>query len=683
MRFLHTIIGLLVAGGLGVGAFFSVLHLIQNPSVSQLQEMGIYGVVGGAIGWIATEIFASARHGLLHKVAGFIFVVGVLITGAFALLDPTNSVVMNRSSSSQPSSGAPSNQTGPVLSSSPILAIPPLGSTTPTVPATTAPAVGAASQPFWGMLLAKMKVLALAVVLILVVLLMLPIGRRFVAYRLERHGRFGLYVANFIAGNRLQQNLVTGFSGTHGTDRLMSKREMTEHFGGGHGGIVLGRLGSKMLTYHRDGGVLVEARAGAGKGVSFVIPTILHNPDRTVIVLDPKGENLAVTGRSRRDAGRRVIVVDPANITDSPASGLNLLTETIPKAGELVSAKVAILVGLLMPPKDGPGSANDFFRDAARELLRGLLAWFATCPDALLPANQPRTLEGIRRLLVAGPDAVKSYIGDTIMKNLGADLSVHSILVGLGQFLDLPRETFGSVPSNAAQSLNFLTTMGWQRALCSPKADWRLADLRDPNTDLFLVVPQTWLRSTPEATRLLIGTIMDSLMEAGTLAVKPLVILDEVAQLGKCQPIVQSLEIGRTVCSPLLIIQSRAQLEQEYGKATAQVIADTVAVQAFLGATDPATAKRISDLTGSQTLQVRSASHGKNARSTTSEIGRPVLTPGEVLRLDPGAAILVVPGIPAAKVVRVKYFDWPTFRGKFDPFVERPPLVVPPPRDTI
>src|SRR5689334_14609850 len=64
------------------------------------------------------------------------------------------------------------------------------------------------------------------------------------------------------------------------------------------------------------------APTGAGKGTGCIIPALLRYPG-PVIVIDPKGENVAITARRRREMGQRVVVIDPMGVTDLPSDTLN------------------------------------------------------------------------------------------------------------------------------------------------------------------------------------------------------------------------------------------------------------------------------------------------------------------------------------------------------------------------
>src|SRR2546426_8867895 len=64
------------------------------------------------------------------------------------------------------------------------------------------------------------------------------------------------------------------------------------------------------------------APTGAGKGTGCIIPALLRYPG-PVIVIDPKGENAAITARRRREMGQRVVIIDPMGVTALPSDPLN------------------------------------------------------------------------------------------------------------------------------------------------------------------------------------------------------------------------------------------------------------------------------------------------------------------------------------------------------------------------
>ena len=68
---------------------------------------------------------------------------------------------------------------------------------------------------------------------------------------------------------------------------------------------------SRSIQYFEDRHLITFAPTGSGKGVGVIIPNLLHYRG-PAIVIDPKGENFAVTARYRRDVLRQTIfLLDP------------------------------------------------------------------------------------------------------------------------------------------------------------------------------------------------------------------------------------------------------------------------------------------------------------------------------------------------------------------------------------
>ena len=89
-------------------------------------------------------------------------------------------------------------------------------------------------------------------------------------------------------------------------------------------GLIVGREDrerGRLLRYDGEAHLLTLAPTRSGKGVGAVIPNLL-TAERSILCIDPKGENARVTARARRRLGP-VHVLDPFSVSGVPSSAYN------------------------------------------------------------------------------------------------------------------------------------------------------------------------------------------------------------------------------------------------------------------------------------------------------------------------------------------------------------------------
>ena len=111
---------------------------------------------------------------------------------------------------------------------------------------------------------------------------------------------------------------------THGSARFATNKEVAP-LTRADSGLLIGRDGKtgKLLRYDGPAHLLTMAQTRTGKGVGTIIPNLL-TADRSVICIDPKGENASIAGRARQQFGP-VHVLDPFGVTGMTSAAFNPL----------------------------------------------------------------------------------------------------------------------------------------------------------------------------------------------------------------------------------------------------------------------------------------------------------------------------------------------------------------------
>ncbi len=118
------------------------------------------------------------------------------------------------------------------------------------------------------------------------------------------------------------------------------------------------------------------------------------------------------------------------------------------------------------------------------------------------------------------------------------------------------------------------------------------------------------------------------------------------------------------------ILQDLAQLQDLYPQRWRSFLANSGIVQAF-GVNDFGTADYLSKMLGQRTVTVRQ--HGrsgdadhKRGSETFAVIGRPLLLPQEIMRLDSGKELILLNGKPPVLADRIIYYADREFLGLAD-----------------
>lgn len=333
-----------------------------------------------------------------------------------------------------------------------------------------------------------------------------------------------------------------------------------------------------ILQYAGDGHLVTFAPTGAGKGVSCIIPNLL-NYTGPVIVIDPKGENFAVTAGYRRSINHRIYLLDPFHAVDErlieregvERSRLNPLDlcKLSGASHEHDSQMLATIIG----GKESFGS-DPFWDICAKKLLAGLIAH--EMERSKKEARDP-SLANVVQILFS-EDTVYA-IAVLINEQEPSEFVKRSLASG---FISIAEKTRDGILVTAQSYLAQLTSESLLASLTQSTID--LSQIQDTEDyTLYLVIPPTKLASHAVLLRIWVAVLMHAVMERRSLpSRRTLFMLDECAQLGQLDELKKAVTLLRGYGLQVwLFFQDVAQLEQIYGEDHRTIVNNCGVVQTF------------------------------------------------------------------------------------------------------
>lgn len=418
--------------------------------------------------------------------------------------------------------------------------------------------------------------------------------------------------------------------------------------------------------------------AGVGKTACFLYPNLEYAcaSGMSFLSTDTKGDLARNYGEVCKQYGYNVAVIDLRNPVQSDTfnmlSMVNKYMDAYQKTRELsdkakaekyakITAKTIIYSG------EGDASSygqNAFFYDAAEGLLtsvillvseyckpeeRHIISVFKMIQDLLAPGNNdPKTKQKMTQfqvLMQKLPDTHKAkwFAGAALNTSEQAMQSVLSTALSrLNAFLD----------SEMEQILCFDTAIDAEK-FCNTKSAIFLIMPEEDNTKYFLIslIVQQLYREM-----LAIADETD-----GKLKNRVMFYLDEIGTIPKIDSAEMMFSAGRSRrISIIAIIQSKAQLEKNYGKEGAEIIWDNCQLTVFGGfAPNSETAEVMSKNLGEQTIMSGSITQSKGDGSRSLQMmSRPLMTVDELKTLPRFHFIITKTGCHPMKTKLDLFFKW-------------------------
>ena len=384
---------------------------------------------------------------------------------------------------------------------------------------------------------------------------------------------------------------------SHGSARFASRKELKKLQG--EDGLLIGRNPGtgRLLRYDGPAHLITLAPTRAGKGVGTVIPNLLA-AERSVLVIDPKGENARIAGEARRRFGT-VHVLDPFEVSGMPSAAYNPLDRLTPDSLDLGEDAATLTEALVMDP---PGQVSEaHWNEEAKAILGGLIM-FCVCHED----RDRRCLATVREYLTLPPEKLRALL--ELMQD--SDAAGGLIARAANRFLGKADREAASVLSNAQRHTHFLDSP--RIAKVTARSDFHFSDLRHRITSVFLVLPPNRMDAYSRWLRLLVSQALQDIARDAEVSVgaqgtsqrlkaPALFLLDEFAALGRLEAVERAMGLMAGYGLQLWpILQDMSQLRDLYGERAGTFIANA-GVQQVFGVNDFETAKWLSQMIGQET----------------------------------------------------------------------------------
>jgi type IV secretion system protein VirD4 len=421
-------------------------------------------------------------------------------------------------------------------------------------------------------------------------------------------------------------------------------------------GIVIGKIPGKnklMIIHDKteidNKNVLVYGASGAGKGQSYVLPNILNIRTQSLIVVDPKAENYALTHQIKRDQGYKVYNVDFIDFSQSRYNPLDLIEND----EEAQKVSRSIVENSTVDGKD------DFFSERAQKLLAGLMVYVkATYPNE--DANMATLIDEYNRH-ISDPKKCDKFLNSLPHNHpaRGLLLSVLPALVG---------NTRASVIASFDSAISIFQLSRIKEM--TKVSDFSFDEFQEGKSILYVKIPIPENPYQP-LTSVFFQQMIDRLYllakrnESKKLKVPVNFILDEFPNIGRFR----SFEKICSTCRGILIymhtiIQDVSQLEDQklYGKERTRTIISNHDTQLVLKVNEKETAKMFAERfgTGTKTHKAKSVTYSEGKRSVNINdqfLERNLLTAGEILTMSRNKAYLLIAGHDVMEIEKAWQYE--------------------------
>lgn len=439
-------------------------------------------------------------------------------------------------------------------------------------------------------------------------------------------------------------------------------------------GIIIGKLGNKLLRFIGSQFVSLAAPTRGGKGIGVVIPNLL-DWEQSVVVKDIKDECFRITSKYRQKVlGQKVYRFAPFERNTQRFNPLDCIDMRDRARAELDLKNQAMGLYPLTGDPD-----KDFWQHQAQNLFVAttFLLWDMRqkrlTDMTLTYANLLRLHAGFDESREDGTiehidfaQHARICIQSGIAHQTTADkLNIYLMASEAGK-------TKSSIDSTFINPLTIFQNEIVENATSA--SDFDLRALRREKITIYFHISANDLLLAPQVANLFMSMVIanniDELPETSPeLKYQLLLLMDEFTAVGMLSIINKSVGFIAGYGLRLLIIyQSQGQLKADkpngYGKDGAKAILDNIACKILYPPDSQEDAEEYSKVLGNRTVDKISYSRGKTSSSSITDHGRPLLLPQEFRLIGEFKEVVILNNNKPIMCNKAVYYNDPYFINK-------------------
>ena len=417
-------------------------------------------------------------------------------------------------------------------------------------------------------------------------------------------------------------------------------------------GIILAKDNYLPLNKRGNINVLVVGGSGSGKSASYVKPNV-KDCLGSYIFTDPKGELYDDTAGYLKEHGYDIKLLNLVNPESSDCYN--------PLAHVRSDIDVDIITNTIVKgQKDGAGgsSSDPYWDNTSESLLKALIFYLLSCrpPEE---QNLASCAEMVRAASSDGNNSTLHDIMNRLPENSPARINFNNVSMA-------SEKTFSTILSSLQSKLGKFDSKVIADVTSSDTIDFD--EIATKKTAVYVVASDTH-----SAYDFLLTIFFSQLIQqlydyadkhGGKVAVPTFFMLDEFVNIGQIPDFDKKISTSRSrAISFSVVVQNLDQLKAVYEK-TNETIVGNCDTLLFLGSPSYSTLDYFSKQLGEKTIVHHSITNNRNKLSERTGfsdsdqiMGRALMTPDELRRMDPNTCIILERGVKPIKALKYYYYE--------------------------